>query len=74
MTVKELRECLEGIDESIQVLIPHENAYVAIDNVTMSILRREYDGEFLKAVTLKFNADKREQKKKQRGMDDEANH
>lgn len=60
MTVKELRECLEGIDENLQVLIPRENVYVAIDYVTMSLLRREHDDEYLRAVALKSNADKEE--------------
>lgn len=58
MTVKELRNCLEGIDENLQVLIPSENAYVAIDYVTLSLLRREHDDEYLRAVALKSNADK----------------
>ncbi len=61
MTVKELRNCLEGIDENLQVLIPCEDAYVAVNYVTLSLLRREHDDEYLRAVALKSNADKGEQ-------------
>jgi hypothetical protein len=53
MTVKELRKCLEGIDENLQVLIPRENAYVALNYVTLSLLRRELDDDYLKAIVLK---------------------
>jgi hypothetical protein len=53
MTVRELMKCLEGIDENLQVLIPHENAYVAINHVALSLLRREHDDDYLKAIVLK---------------------
>jgi hypothetical protein len=62
MTVKELRKCLEGIDENLQVLIPRENAYVAIDYVTLSLLRREHDDEYLRAVALKNALEKEKEK------------